>query len=361
MDRRRYTCSPGSPPPDAGVARAPAPVLLALAAAAIARPSRSRATAGPERRPQLNSQIASAQSQAQSLAAEIDAKAAQVAAARSAGGWPRPRVRHSCRRSWRRASSARPSSRSGSHQAQAQLAKTRAHLRRALDALSAAPRLDLQGRRAGRDRRCCSAPRASTTSPTAPSSSAGSRTPTPRSPPRVRQLRDQVAAQLAQVKEASAAGDRVQPADRHRPRPDRPSAPTPRRRPRSSSRPAQQQAAAVSSLRSQVAGWEQQVTELQQIEAQQSQQVAAAQAQQTVSDWVGDWAIPEAIVMCESGGNFNAVNPSSGAGGAYQILPSTWRLYGGSGAPQDASPQHQSQVAAQIWADSGASAWECAQ
>ena len=43
--------------------------------------------------------------------------------------------------------------------------------------------------------------------------------------------------------------------------------------------------------------------------------------------------------MCESGGNFGAVNPSSGAGGAYQILPSTWRLYGGSGSPQSASPQ----------------------
>ena len=65
--------------------------------------------------------------------------------------------------------------------------------------------------------------------------------------------------------------------------------------------------------------------------------------------------------MCESGGNFGAVNPSSGAGGAYQILPSTWSLYGGSGSPQSASPQRQSQIAAQIWADSGPSAWACAQ
>ena len=46
--------------------------------------------------------------------------------------------------------------------------------------------------------------------------------------------------------------------------------------------------------------------------------------------------------MCESGGNFGAVNPSSGAGGAYQILPSTWQLYGGQGSPQNASPQEQS-------------------
>ena len=77
-------------------------------------------------------------------------------------------------------------------------------------------------------------------------------------------------------------------------------------------------------------------------------------------EWFGDWAIPEAIVMCESGGNFEAVNPSSGAGGAYQILPSTWELYGGEGLPQDASPEQQTEIAAQIWADSGAAAWECA-
>ena len=33
--------------------------------------------------------------------------------------------------------------------------------------------------------------------------------------------------------------------------------------------------------------------------------------------------------MCESGGDYSALNPSSGAGGAYQIIPSTWDLYGG--------------------------------
>jgi muramidase (phage lysozyme) len=79
-----------------------------------------------------------------------------------------------------------------------------------------------------------------------------------------------------------------------------------------------------------------------------------------VGQWLGDWAIPESIVMCESGGNWDAVNPSSGAGGAYQILPSTWELYGGEGNPEDASPSQQSDVAAQIWADSGSAAWECA-
>jgi hypothetical protein len=114
----------------------------------------------------------------------------------------------------------------------------------------------------------------------------------------------------------------------------------------------QQETAALSSLNSQVTGWENQVQHL--------QAVSAAQAQQTVGNWLGNWAIPEAVVMCESGGNFRAVNPSSGAGGAYQILPSTWRLYGGQGLPEDASPAEQSRIAAEIWADSGPGAWVCA-
>ena len=57
--------------------------------------------------------------------------------------------------------------------------------------------------------------------------------------------------------------------------------------------------------------------------------------------------------MCESGGDYGAVNPSSGAGGAYQILPSTWELYGGQGEPQDAPKAEQDRIAAEIWADSG--------
>jgi peptidoglycan hydrolase CwlO-like protein len=130
----------------------------------------------------------------------------------------------------------------------------------------------------------------------------------------------------------------------------------------------QQEAAAIQTLQSNVSSWENQVQQIQAAQAaaaaeqaQEAQEASAASAQQTVASWVGNWAIPEAIVMCESGGNFNAVNSSSGAGGAYQILPSTWRLYGGSGSPQDASPSLQSQIAAQIWRDSGSSAWACAQ
>jgi septal ring factor EnvC (AmiA/AmiB activator) len=114
-----------------------------------------------------------------------------------------------------------------------------------------------------------------------------------------------------------------------------------------------QRQAQIESLQSQVSDWTSEVQRLERISEQQ--------AQTEVNRWFGDWAIPQSIVMCESGGNFGAVNPSSGAGGAYQILPSTWELYGGDGDPEDASPQQQTQVAAQIWADSGATAWECAQ
>jgi septal ring factor EnvC (AmiA/AmiB activator) len=84
-------------------------------------------------------------------------------------------------------------------------------------------------------------------------------------------------------------------------------------------------------------------------------------AEETVGRWLGGpFSIPTYIVMCESGGNYGAVNPSSGAGGAYQILPSTWDLYGGSGSPQDAPKAEQDRIAAEIWADSGGSAWVCA-
>jgi septal ring factor EnvC (AmiA/AmiB activator) len=114
------------------------------------------------------------------------------------------------------------------------------------------------------------------------------------------------------------------------------------------------QVAALDDLQSQMAGWSDQVQEL--------EQISAAEAADEVAGWAGtgDWAIPEAIVMCESGGNYGALNPSSGAGGAYQILPSTWHAYGGEGLPHQASPAEQDAIAAQIWADSGPGAWVCA-
>jgi len=114
------------------------------------------------------------------------------------------------------------------------------------------------------------------------------------------------------------------------------------------------QVAALDQLQSQMGTWSDRVQRL--------EQISAAEADSEVAGWAGtgNWAIPEAIVMCESGGNYQALNPSSGAGGAYQILPSTWHLYGGKGLPHQASPAEQDAIAAQIWADSGPGAWVCA-
>lgn len=67
--------------------------------------------------------------------------------------------------------------------------------------------------------------------------------------------------------------------------------------------------------------------------------------------------LPTCTWQPESGGDWNAVNPSSGAGGRYQILPSTWAAYGGTGEPQDASPAEQSAIAEKIMHSQGPSAW----
>ena len=108
----------------------------------------------------------------------------------------------------------------------------------------------------------------------------------------------------------------------------------------------------LAALRSNIGGW------VDDIEAAEAASRSAAEA--TVERWLGGpYAIPTYIVMCESGGNYSALNPSSGAGGAYQIIPSTWALYGGKGAPHEASKEEQDRIAAEIWADSGSSAWVC--
>ena len=169
---------------------------------------------------------------------------------------------------------------------------------------------------------------------------------------RVRSLRNAVAERLAaaeEAREAQAAHNREVAAARDEIAAARAAAEA---RAAALAAARSQQAAAIGDLRSNVDDWTAQV--------QQAQQASVAESQATVAEWVGAWAIPEAIVMCESGGNFGALNPGSGAGGAYQILPSTWRLYGGSGLPHQASPAEQHRIAAMIWADSGGSAWVCA-
>jgi peptidoglycan hydrolase CwlO-like protein len=115
------------------------------------------------------------------------------------------------------------------------------------------------------------------------------------------------------------------------------------------------------------------------IEAQQQQQQAAAQAQSQSSTSSsstgssgtgsagpalgpsGGWAIPYPIVLCESGGQ-NLPPNSAGASGYYQIIPSTWTGFGGTGpAAYLASKAEQDAVASRIWnGGAGASDWVCA-
>ena len=116
---------------------------------------------------------------------------------------------------------------------------------------------------------------------------------------------------------------------------------------------AAERSSSLAELKSRIGQW---VSEIEAAEA-----ASREAAEETVGRWLGGpYTIPTYIVMCESGGNYGALNPSSGAGGAYQILPSTWDLYGGQGAPQDAPKEEQDRIAAEIWADSGGSAWVCA-
>jgi septal ring factor EnvC (AmiA/AmiB activator) len=115
--------------------------------------------------------------------------------------------------------------------------------------------------------------------------------------------------------------------------------------------------ASLSTLKGDIAEW---VEEIQEARAAEAREASEAEAEEEVGRWLGGpYSIPTYIVMCESGGNYSAVNPSSGAGGAYQILPSTWELYGGQGEPQNAPKAEQDRIAAEIWADSGPSAWVC--
>jgi hypothetical protein len=113
---------------------------------------------------------------------------------------------------------------------------------------------------------------------------------------------------------------------------------------------------ALSDLRSRISGWTAQVAQLQQAMGQSGSAAGAVQ------QWFGNYSIPSSIVMCESGGNYNAVNPSSGAGGAYQMLPSTYKGLGGKySSPQAAPKWEQDRLAAKLWAGgNGAGNWACA-
>lgn len=78
----------------------------------------------------------------------------------------------------------------------------------------------------------------------------------------------------------------------------------------------------------------------------------------------GGWVIPRYVVMCESGGDADAVNyrnPERPAG-AYQIITRTWLAYGGGryARTADRAPlwaQHK--IARRVLRGQGPGAWEC--
>ena len=63
------------------------------------------------------------------------------------------------------------------------------------------------------------------------------------------------------------------------------------------------------------------------------------------------------VIQAESGGDAGAVNASSGAGGLYGFLPSTWQGLGFSGLPENASVAEQNAAFQKEYAQSGSSAW----
>lgn len=72
------------------------------------------------------------------------------------------------------------------------------------------------------------------------------------------------------------------------------------------------------------------------------------------------------IMICESGGRTDALEPPGGVGGPYghyglfQFDPPTWASVGGTGDPRDASSEEQWKRAMMLYAQRGFQPWECA-
>jgi len=62
------------------------------------------------------------------------------------------------------------------------------------------------------------------------------------------------------------------------------------------------------------------------------------------------------LAKCESGGNWS-INTGNGYYGGLQFSLSTWRAYGGSGLPSNASREKQIAIAKKLQADAGWGAW----
>lgn len=84
---------------------------------------------------------------------------------------------------------------------------------------------------------------------------------------------------------------------------------------------------------------------------------SAAPAQPAATYSGASGSFQSCVIQAESGGNASAVNASSGAGGLYGFLPSTWQGLGFSGLPQNASVAEQNAAFAKQYAQSGSAAW----
>ena len=82
---------------------------------------------------------------------------------------------------------------------------------------------------------------------------------------------------------------------------------------------------------------------------------SAAPVQQ--ASYSGSGGFQSCVIQRESGGDAAAVNASSGAGGLYGFLPSTWQSLGYSGLPENAPASVQNAAFAKEYAQSGGGAW----
>lgn len=92
-------------------------------------------------------------------------------------------------------------------------------------------------------------------------------------------------------------------------------------------------------------------------DAVQAQAPAAAPVQAAASYSGAPGSFQACVISRESGGNPAAVNASSGAGGLYQFLQSTWTALGFPGSPQNAPVSEQNAAFAKAYAQSGTSPW----
>jgi resuscitation-promoting factor RpfB len=85
--------------------------------------------------------------------------------------------------------------------------------------------------------------------------------------------------------------------------------------------------------------------------SEKSSSGSSSSTSSTPSDSVWD-----KLAECESGGNWS-INTGNGYYGGLQFSLSTWRAYGGSGMPHEASREEQIAIAKKLQADAGWGAW----